>query len=88
VTARSGVTRQVIAIGSDGVARLALDSGGPVGEDLAYRINLSGNRADVDDSADRALAVEHRGGPAQDLDPLRRPGVEREGEARTPSRRR
>ena len=34
------------AIGSDGVARLALDSGGPVGEDLAYRINLSGNRAD------------------------------------------
>ncbi|OAS27755.1 TonB-dependent receptor [Methylobacterium platani] len=34
------------AIGSDGVARLALDTGGPVGEDLAYRINLSGNRAD------------------------------------------
>ncbi|UHC15694.1 TonB-dependent siderophore receptor [Methylobacterium currus] len=34
------------AIGSDGLARLALDSGGPVGEDLAYRLNLSGNRAD------------------------------------------
>lgn len=34
------------AIGSDGVARLALDTGGPVGEDLAYRLNLSGNRAD------------------------------------------
>ncbi|PIK73457.1 TonB-dependent siderophore receptor, partial [Methylobacterium frigidaeris] len=34
------------AIGSDGVARLALDTGGPVGEDLAYRFNLSGNRAD------------------------------------------
>ncbi|KMO43393.1 TonB-dependent receptor [Methylobacterium tarhaniae] len=34
------------AIGSDGIARLALDTGGPVGEDLAYRFNLSGNRAD------------------------------------------
>jgi iron complex outermembrane receptor protein len=34
------------ALGSDGVARLALDTGGPVGEALAYRINLSGNRAD------------------------------------------
>ncbi|GJD50178.1 Metal-pseudopaline receptor CntO [Methylobacterium crusticola] len=34
------------ALGSDGVARLALDSGGPVGEAMAYRLNLSGNRAD------------------------------------------
>ncbi|QRE77275.1 TonB-dependent receptor [Methylobacterium aquaticum] len=34
------------AIGSDGLARLALDTGGPVGENLAYRFNLSGNRAD------------------------------------------
>jgi iron complex outermembrane recepter protein len=33
-------------VGSDGVARLALDTGGPIGEDLAYRFNLSGNRAD------------------------------------------
>ncbi|TGE02536.1 TonB-dependent receptor [Methylobacterium nonmethylotrophicum] len=33
------------AIGQDGVARLALDSGGPVSEAMAYRFNLSGNRA-------------------------------------------
>ena len=34
------------AVGSDGVARLALDSGGPIGESMAYRLNISGNRAD------------------------------------------
>lgn len=33
------------AVGSDGLARLALDSGGPIGEALAYRLNISGNRA-------------------------------------------
>jgi iron complex outermembrane receptor protein len=31
--------------GSDGVARLALDSTGPIGEAVAYRLNVSGNRA-------------------------------------------
>ncbi|ACL56406.1 TonB-dependent receptor [Methylobacterium nodulans] len=34
------------ALGSDGTARLALDSGGPIGEAMAYRLNISGNRAD------------------------------------------
>jgi iron complex outermembrane recepter protein len=34
------------ALGSDGLARLALDSGGPIGESLAYRFNISGNRAE------------------------------------------
>ncbi|GJD31674.1 Metal-pseudopaline receptor CntO [Methylobacterium adhaesivum] len=33
------------ALGSDGLARLALDSGGPIGEALAYRFNISGNRS-------------------------------------------
>ena len=38
-------------IGTDGVARLALDSGGPLGQaeygdTFAYRLNVSGNRAD------------------------------------------
>ncbi|KAB1070548.1 TonB-dependent receptor [Methylobacterium planeticum] len=32
-------------LGSDGIARLAVDSGGPIGESLAYRLNVSGNRA-------------------------------------------
>ena len=32
--------------GSDGSARRALDSGGPIGDAVAYRLNLSGNRAD------------------------------------------
>ncbi|TXN40350.1 TonB-dependent siderophore receptor [Methylobacterium sp. WL30] len=31
--------------GSDGIARLALDSGGPIGDAVAYRLNVSGNRA-------------------------------------------
>jgi iron complex outermembrane receptor protein len=34
------------AIGSDGLARLAFDSGGPIGESVAYRLNVSGNRSD------------------------------------------
>ncbi|MFE1597844.1 TonB-dependent receptor [Methylobacterium sp. ID0610] len=34
------------ALGSDGTARLALDSGGPIGEAMAYRVTVSGNRAD------------------------------------------
>ena len=34
------------AIGSDGTARLAFDSGGPIGESIAYRLNVSGNRSD------------------------------------------
>ncbi|WP_420847333.1 TonB-dependent receptor [Methylobacterium organophilum] len=34
------------ALGSDGTARLALDTGGPLGEQVAYRLNVSGNRAD------------------------------------------
>ncbi|WP_246733528.1 TonB-dependent siderophore receptor, partial [Methylobacterium sp. BTF04] len=33
------------ALGSDGIARLALDSGGPIGDAVAYRFNISGNRA-------------------------------------------
>ena len=32
-------------VGSDGIARLALDSGGPIGDQVAYRLNVSGNRA-------------------------------------------
>lgn len=34
------------ALGSDGVKRLAVDSGGPVGENLFYRLNVSGNQVD------------------------------------------
>jgi iron complex outermembrane receptor protein len=34
------------AVGSDGLTRLALDSGGPIGESVAYRLNVSGNRAE------------------------------------------
>ena len=34
------------AIGSDGTARLAFDSGGPIGDSVAYRLNVSGNRSD------------------------------------------
>ncbi|MEH3146651.1 MAG: TonB-dependent siderophore receptor [Methylobacterium frigidaeris] len=33
------------AIGSDAVTRLALDSGGALGESVAYRLNVSANRA-------------------------------------------
>ncbi|WP_298966537.1 TonB-dependent siderophore receptor [uncultured Methylobacterium sp.] len=33
------------AVGSDAVTRLALDSGGPLGESVAYRLNVSANRA-------------------------------------------
>ncbi|MGF3027097.1 TonB-dependent receptor [Methylobacterium aquaticum] len=33
------------ALGSDGVKRLAFDSGGPVGENVFYRFNISGNQA-------------------------------------------
>lgn len=32
-------------VGTDGIARLALDSGGPIGDAVAYRLNISGNRA-------------------------------------------
>ncbi|WP_375454606.1 TonB-dependent receptor [uncultured Methylobacterium sp.] len=32
-------------LGTDGIARLALDSGGPIGDAVAYRLNISGNRA-------------------------------------------
>lgn len=35
-----------VALGSDGVKRLAVDSGGPVGENLFYRLNVSGNQVD------------------------------------------
>jgi iron complex outermembrane receptor protein len=48
------------ALGSDGLARLALDSGGPIGEALAYRLNISGNRAEgwiAPDGRFRNLAV-------------------------------
>ncbi|MDT9096665.1 hypothetical protein RSW32_25415, partial [Escherichia coli] len=34
------------ALGSDGVKRLAFDSGGPVGETVFYRLNVSANQAD------------------------------------------
>ncbi|HEV2544345.1 MAG TPA: TonB-dependent siderophore receptor [Methylobacterium sp.] len=34
------------ALGSDGVKRLAFDSGGPVGESVFYRLNVSANQAD------------------------------------------
>ncbi|GJE00319.1 Metal-pseudopaline receptor CntO [Methylobacterium isbiliense] len=34
------------ALGSDGIKRLAFDSGGPIGESLFYRLNVSGNQAD------------------------------------------
>lgn len=33
-------------VGSDGTARLALDSGGPIGDAVAYRFNISGNRSE------------------------------------------
>ena len=33
------------ALGSDGVKRLAFDSGGPIGENVFYRLNVSGNQA-------------------------------------------
>ena len=33
-------------LGEDGIARAAIDSTGPIGESLAYRLNVSGNRAD------------------------------------------
>ncbi|ACK83694.1 TonB-dependent receptor [Methylorubrum extorquens] len=32
-------------LGEDGIARAAVDSTGPIGESLAYRLNVSGNRA-------------------------------------------
>ncbi|WP_253369281.1 MULTISPECIES: TonB-dependent receptor [Methylorubrum] len=32
------------ALGSDSVKRLAVDSGGPIGENLFYRLNVSGNQ--------------------------------------------
>ena len=32
------------ATGSDGLARLAVDLGGPIGDAVAYRLNVSGNR--------------------------------------------
>ncbi|MFY9294609.1 MAG: TonB-dependent siderophore receptor [Methylorubrum rhodinum] len=35
-----------VGLGSDGLARAAIDSTGPIGESLAYRLNVSGNRAD------------------------------------------
>ena len=34
-----------VGLGEDGVARAAIDTTGPVGESLAYRLNVSGNRA-------------------------------------------
>ncbi|AWI87005.1 TonB-dependent siderophore receptor [Methylobacterium sp. DM1] len=34
------------ALGSDGVKRFAFDSGGPVGESVFYRLNVSANQAD------------------------------------------
>ncbi|PXW67111.1 TonB-dependent siderophore receptor [Methylobacterium sp. B4] len=34
-----------VGFGEDGVARAAIDTTGPVGESLAYRLNVSGNRA-------------------------------------------
>ena len=34
------------AYGSDGTKRLALDSGGAISQDVAYRLNISGNQAD------------------------------------------
>ncbi|CAO4176966.1 TonB-dependent receptor [Methylorubrum populi] len=33
------------ALGSDGVKRLAIDSGGPIGENVFYRLNVSANQA-------------------------------------------
>ncbi|GAB6845526.1 iron complex outermembrane receptor protein [Methylorubrum rhodinum] len=35
-----------VGLGSDGLVRAAIDSTGPIGESLAYRLNVSGNRAD------------------------------------------
>ena len=35
-----------LGLGSDGLARAAIDATGPIGEALAYRLNVSGNRAD------------------------------------------
>jgi len=35
-----------VGLGSDGTKRLALDSGGAVSQDVAYRLNISGNQTD------------------------------------------
>ena len=35
-----------VGLGSDGLVRAAIDTTGPIGESLAYRLNVSGNRAD------------------------------------------
>ncbi|WP_232631205.1 TonB-dependent receptor [Methylobacterium sp. Leaf118] len=35
-----------VGFGSDGLVRAAIDTTGPIGESLAYRLNVSGNRAD------------------------------------------
>ncbi|WP_342149947.1 TonB-dependent receptor [Methylorubrum sp. SB2] len=35
-----------VGLGSDGLMRAAIDSTGPIGESVAYRLNVSGNRAD------------------------------------------
>ncbi|SFL49374.1 iron complex outermembrane recepter protein [Methylorubrum salsuginis] len=35
-----------VGLGSDGLVRAAIDSTGPIGESFAYRLNVSGNRAD------------------------------------------
>ncbi|WP_393957980.1 TonB-dependent receptor [Methylorubrum sp. POS3] len=35
-----------VGLGSDGLARAAVDTTGPIGESMAYRLNISGNRAD------------------------------------------
>ncbi len=35
-----------VGLGSDGLVRAAIDSTGPIGESVAYRLNVSGNRAD------------------------------------------
>ncbi len=39
------ITAARAALGSDGVKRLAFDSGGPIGESVFYRLNVSGNQA-------------------------------------------
>ena len=35
-----------VGLGSDGLMRAAIDTTGPIGESFAYRLNVSGNRAD------------------------------------------
>ncbi|KQT57181.1 TonB-dependent receptor [Methylobacterium sp. Leaf456] len=35
-----------VGLGSDGLVRAAIDTTGPIGESVAYRLNVSGNRAD------------------------------------------